>query len=212
MTIRTHSQASFVPRGLQVVLASVVLTIASLVPSATAAGGENYALSADWSTDEKVGAVTTFTTVRLSVLRDGSIGPVRACVDVLVSRQARPRGDITSVSIETGCVVQPDFEVASDLSSARLSPVEIPLNRIIRECPPDDPFDCVFTEEFSRTVLVHASWSATGPLETFCHGTTVADFREVGAPSGTVGDLTFAPTVPFVDTGGYILRVTRTRC
>ena len=136
------------------VLAGLILLIAaSVIPvAADTTGGGNRLSSSTFTCDAEVCTETT-----VSAFLDPSGGS--ACLDIFT------RDGDTFVSLETGCAQAPTFTISNTLA-ASFGPTSIPL----QSC--DENFDnCVS----SRTVVVSASDSPTGPVSTTSGHSTTKD-------------------------------------
>lgn len=118
----------------------------------------------------------------------------------VVDSETGERMDFTH---ESGCTEPESITVAEDLSSASLTGAEVPLERLVRICPPGDPgtVDCVFESEPSRVVTFSAEWTAvTESLAPFLFcfrgmtGTYVTDRGAVA--TGALGGDALGESIP----------------
>jgi hypothetical protein len=142
-------------RPLSVLAGLVLLIAASVVPvAADTTGGGNRLQSSTFTCDADVCTETT-----VSAFLDPSGGS--ACLDIFMFAAA----DKSFVSLETGCAPAPTFTITSTLA-ASFGPTSIPLQLC------DENFDNCAD---SRTVIVSASDSPTGPVSTTSGHSTTKD-------------------------------------
>jgi hypothetical protein len=146
-------EVSDMRRAASVLAGLILLIAASVVPvAADTTGGGNRLQSSTFTCDAEVCTETT-----VSAFLDPSDGT--ACLDILISDGG------TFVSLETGCTPAPTFTISKTLA-ASFGPTSIPL----QTC--DENFDNCAD---SRTVIVSASDSPTGPVSTTSGHSTTRD-------------------------------------
>ena len=154
---------------------------------------------------------TTITQTRIHV-DPGSRG-YDVWLAVTVSEEANSgRGDRSLVSWEQGTTSVPSsaLTVSPDLGAAEFRG-SIPMSLIVRDCPPETPQDCVFTEVPSRNAAMTVSWTANEPLARDCFRGRVVEYRGAVA-TGTLNDVALGESQTGDNTIIYIQRNTMTRC
>jgi hypothetical protein len=146
-------EVSDMRRAASVLAGLILLMAASVLPvAADTTGGGNQLSSSSFTCD---GSVCTETDIFAFLDQSGGT----ACLDIFVS------DDKTFISHETGCAPAPSFTISNTLA-ASFGPTSIPLQLC------DENFDNCAD---SRTVIVSASDTPTGPVSTTSGHSTSKD-------------------------------------